>query len=572
MKSLSQFFLMSVFILSFSTKIFSQAWYSQSFSSVEFPHSVRDLGLGMNGVVSSNSIDALTYNPANLLFTKNPTFSFYHQGFQLILNGIPMNDYSLYYNAGDIGSFGIDYSNWNLGKMGYTTPDSPIPVRVENSYERSISFGYAKSLNENAGIGAGFRYGFASTAGINYNAFLFSIGAFDKFNFLNRNWHAGFSIMNLGPAVEFKVPGQPTFYELPPAFLSLGLSTKIIETKYINLPVSLSIAKPFDKRADNGEGQSSFKTLFTDWGDFPNDAAISPGFAFEWNTLNLGDGFCFSQNIYVGNYSDGVKSGLVNYYTHGIEMSLSYNELKLTAGYSGVWHNPRALNYLQWEFPYETFQFSLGVNPDFRNSSNEINDNSLSENSIKPKNIIFTIGADQLFRVGDAKSYTIKYNGLAYDIEQRNNIEYSIESAFYLNKRSALVMSFSYNSLPFDINYLGYNFFSMKIETLTLTSAFRYHPFEGLENFFVQGGLGIARLFQSIDLMIGRIAAVPIYPEYYYTTEFNAAIGYNIEFQNDIVLAPVVSYDLLLQDAWENHARISGNNQFNLGLRLGYKF
>ncbi len=569
MKSLSQFFLMSIIILLFSNKIFSQAWYSQSFSSFEYPHSVRNLGLGMNGVVSSSSIDALTYNPANLLFTKNPTVSFYHQGYQLVLSGIPMNDYSVYYNAGDIGSFGIDYSDWDLGKMGYTTPDSPIPVRIEESYERSISFGYAKSINANAGIGASFRYGFASTAGINYNSFLFSIGAFDRFNFLNRNWHAGISVMNLGPAVEYKVPNLTTFYESPPSFLSLGLSTKLIETKYISLPVSISIAKPFDKRDDNGEGQSSFKTLFSDWGDFPNDASISPGFALEWNTLNLGDGFYFSQNIYVGNYSDGVKSGLVNYYTHGIEMSLSYNELKLTAGYSGVWHNPRAHNYLQWQLPYETFQFSLSVNPDMvSRNSNEISQDKLSDNSIKPKNIILTFGAGQLFRVGTAKS--ISFRG--YDIKQKNNIEYSIESAFYLNKRSALVMLFSYNSLPVDVYHLDFNFNSMKMETITLISALRYHPLENLKNFFVQGGFGIARLYRAVNLIIGISSVVPLYPEYYYTTELNAAVGYNIELQNNIVLVPVVSYDLLLQDAWENHGRISGNNQLNLGLRLGYKF
>ena len=560
MKSLSQFLLISILMLLFPSEIFSQSSITQAFDIIKFPHSVRNLGMGMNGVVSSSGIDALTYNPANLLFTKQTTFSFYHQGLQLVFDGMPMNDYSAYFNTGKTGSFGIDYNDWSLGEFAVTTAENPDIVKYEKYYERSISLGYARSINDNFGIGASFRYCFSSIGGNEYNASLFSIGAFDHFNFLNRKWHAGFSIMNLGPAVEYKVPDQTSSYDPPPSFLSFGLSTNAIKTNFISLPVSLSIAKPFDKRDDNGQGQSSFKTLFTDWSDFPNDASISPGVAFDWNTLNLGDGFYLSQSIYVGNYSNGIKSGLTNFYTHGVEISLSSDYIKLTAGYSGVWHNPRALNYLQWQFPYETFQFSLGINPEaFRNSSNEIKMQGLSENSVKPKNIIVTAGIGQLLRVGNAKLISIQ----GTDIEQKNNVEYSIESAFYLNDRSALVMSFSYNSLPFELNYLKYDYYiKMKIETLTLISAFRYHPLENLTNFFVQGGLGIARLNPVL----------PTFPRYYYTTELNAAIGYNIEFQNNIVLAPVVSYELLLQDAWENRERISGNNQFNLGLRLGYKF
>jgi hypothetical protein len=476
---------------------------------------------------------------------------------------MPMNDYSAYFNAGKTGSFGIDYNDWSLGELVPSTGN----IKYEKNYERSISLGYARLISNNFGIGASLRYCFALIGDSKYNASLFSIGAFNHFNFLNRKWHAGFSIMNLGSAVEYPVPNQPILilpnqtklYGSPPTFLSLGLKTNAIKTNFITLPVSFSIAKPFDKIDDNGQGQSSFKTLFTDWKDFPNDASISPGFALEWNTLNLGDGFYFNQNIYVGNYSDGVKSGLVNYYTHGIEMSLTYNGLKLTAGYSGVWHNPMAQNYLQWQFPYETFQFSLSANPDiFSHTSNEVSQSDFSKNSVKPKNIILTFGVGQLFRVGTAKLILIQ----GMDIEQKNNVEYSIESTFYLNNKAALVMSFSYNSLPFDASYLNYSFISMKIETLTLASAFRYHPFEGLENFFVQGGLGIARLNPVI----------PTSPRYYYTTELNAAVGYNIDFQSGFVIEPVINYELLLLDAWENHSRISGNNQFNLGIRLGYKF
>ncbi len=558
MKNRSLFFVLGIFLLIPSTKIFPQFLGNQAFSVVELPHSVRNMGLGMNGVVSSSEIDALTYNPANLLFTKNPEFSFYHQGLQLIFGGMPINDYSIYLGAGKTGSFGIEYNDWT-STFSATTIEDPNVYETVKTYERNISFGYAKYINDNVGIGFSFRYGFASSIAIKYKTYLVSIGAFDKFSYLNKNWHAGISLMNLGPAVKYTIPNQPSIYDAPPTFLSLGLSVNILETRSFTLPISLSMTKPFDKYDDNGNGQSSFKTLFTDWKDFPNDASVSPGIAFDWNMLNLGDDFYLSQNFYIGNYSNGIKSGLTNFYTHGVEMSLSFKGVKLTGGYSGVWHNQRANSYLKWEFPYETLQFSLSVNPSiFSNSTNWVSRFDLSKNSIEPKNIIISSGAGQLFRVGNAKSISIQ----GVDIEQRNNVCYSIEAAFYLNKKSALVMSFSYNSLPYDAYYLQYHLVSMKIETLTLSSAFRYHPLENIKNFFIQGGLGIARLNP----------VPPTTPRYYYTTELDASIGYNFECLENIVLSPIAGYNLLLLDAWENRARISGNNQFNLGIRLGYKF
>jgi len=558
MYRLNPFSFTSLFILLFTIEVLPQGWTSQSLNTTEYPQSVRNLGMGMNGVVSSSSIDALTYNPSNLLFTKEPVLSFYHQGLQLVVGNVPMNDYSVNFNINSIGSFGIDYEDWNLGEFGYSTLESPIPVNIDASYERSIAIGYAKKLNGSFGIGGSFRYCFASYAGISSSkAYLLSLGINDKFEFINRSWQLGFSIMNLGPAVSFTYPDNQYQYGTPPSFLALGLNVKAIETEFLSVPVSLSIAKPFDERTDNYEGQSSFKTLFTDWKDFPNDASLSPGLAFEWKPINMGNGFYFNQNIFLGNYSSGIKSGLTDYYTFGSELSIGYKGINITAGIAGVWHNAQYENYFPWRFPYETFQFSLSANPN--TFSNSLVSSSYN-NSSSAKNIILTIGANQLLRVGNASSISIQ----GITLEQNNNLEYSVEAAYYLNDRTALVTSFSYNSIPFKINYqsLGFTLLDTKFETLTFSSSFRYHPFENIKDLFIQSGLGIVRTNPVLSTS----------PRYYYSPAVLLSAGYNFKLSNGIVLVPVLGYNLTLMDSWENRANISGNNQFNLGIKIGYEF
>jgi hypothetical protein len=78
----------------------------------------------------------------------------------------------------------------------------------------------------------------------------------------------------------------------------------------------------------------------------------------------------------------------------------------------------------------------------------------------------------------------------SFDIELKNNLEYSLESAFYINEFSALVIVILYNSMPYEINYFPYNLVNTTFETFTVGSLFRYLLFENLKNIFFQRGNG----------------------------------------------------------------------------------
>ena len=67
--------------LFFASEIEAQS--SQAMYYLNYPRSISSLGMGEQSVALRSSEDALTYNPANLVFVERPTISFYHQPFQM---------------------------------------------------------------------------------------------------------------------------------------------------------------------------------------------------------------------------------------------------------------------------------------------------------------------------------------------------------------------------------------------------------------------------------------------------------------------------------------------------------
>ena len=180
------------------------------------------------------------------------------------------------------------------------------------------------------------------SAGLNYSP-----------QFLENKLNIGFSLTNFGTKVWYKDEAQS---DPPPSKLNLGIGFVPIENNFYSLQTQLAFSKPFDAQPS----ESSFKGLFNDWKDFPNDATLHTGVAFNWKPLDLGYGFSFFQEFYLGNYSVGNKTGLNNFYTHGGKIGIEFSGIQFSAGYAGRWHNVHYANYLAWKFPYETVQFTFG--------------------------------------------------------------------------------------------------------------------------------------------------------------------------------------------------------------------
>ena len=428
-----------IFSLSFSlTLLFLvseiQAQGTQAMYYLNFPRSVHGLGIGEQTVALRTSEDALTYNPANLVFVEQPTISFFHQPFQMAASlfdlHIPLNSYSATFKVKNIGSFGFEYIDWDLGEFNRTGPDT-LESKLYHSFERSFSIGFAREFCDNFSAGIQLRYAksnlgdFATAEEFSGSAEKFFVSAGVNFSpqFLENKLNIGFSLTNFGTKVWYIDEAQA---DPAPSKLNLGIGFVPIDNNFYSLQTQLAISKPFDARPT----ESSFKGLFNDWKDFPNDATLHTGIAFNWKPLDLGYGFAFFQEFYFGNYSAGVKSGLSNFFTHGGRIGIEFDGLQFSAGYAGRWHNVQYANYLVWKFPYETVQFTLGMNDDilfYRNHE--------KESHSKPHNIIVSLGFGKSFRIGNfSKGFFFPEFSLNEKLE--DDIYISLEGAFYLDEHS----------------------------------------------------------------------------------------------------------------------------------------
>jgi len=533
----------------------TNAQSTQAMYYLNYPRSVYSLGMGEQSVALRTSDDALTYNPANLVFVERPMVSFFHQPFQMASSyfdlHIPLNSYSAKFKLKDVGAFGIEYINWDWGESVIRTFEHPEGEgKLVHSYERSFSIGYAREFCENFSAGIQMKYAKSSLGPGSAEKYFFSAGLNYSPQLLDYKLNLGFSLTNFGTTVIYVDEAQA---DPPPSKLNLGIGFLPIDNNFYSLQTQFAISKQFDAHPV----ESSFKGLFNDWKDFPNDATLHTGIAFNWKSLDLGNGFAFFQEFYLGNLSVGNKSGLYNFYTHGGKIGIEFDGLQFSAGYAGRWHNVHPHNYAQWTFPWETVQFSLGMSEDLIFGKERE-----KSRYAKPQNIILSFGVGKSFRVGNfRKAFFYPYYNLHEEF--KDDIVISLEGAFYLDEQSAVVANLSYSPADYFINYEMQHVRLTKVEIFSISSSYRYHPLELFLPLFIQGGLSIVRLNPTSKYF---------YPKYDYKTALLFSIGANVNVYQEIVLTPFVNYSLMLSKDGNTAPRLGGFNQFDLGVKAGYKF
>ena len=532
----------------------TNAQSTQAMYYLNYPRSVYSLGMGEQSVALRTSDDALTYNPANLVFVERPMVSFFHQPFQMASSyfdlHIPLNSYSAKFKLKDVGAFGIEYINWDWGESVIRTFEHPEGEgKLVHSYERSFSIGYAREFCENFSAGIQMKYAKSSLGPGSAEKYFFSAGLNYSPQLLDYKLNLGFSLTNFGTTVIYVDEAQA---DPPPSKLNLGIGFLPIDNNFYSLQTQFAISKQFDAHPV----ESSFKGLFNDWKDFPNDATLHTGIAFNWKPLDLGNGFAFFQEFYIGNYSVGNKTGLNNFYTHGGKIGIEFDGLQFAAGYAGRWHNVHQANYTQWKFPWESVQFSLGINEEILFSAER-----QKADYGKPKNIIISFGMGRTFRIGKFKEsssggYTTYIEGF---IDGNN---FSIEGAFYINEQNAIISNLFYNPTYYVVKFQGQEIVKTKIEIFSISSSYRYHPLELFLPIYIQGGLSIVRLNPTSPYF---------YPKYDYKTSLLFSIGANVGVYEGIILTPFVNYNLMLSKDGNTAPRLGGFNQFDLGVKAGYK-
>ncbi len=565
--NLSQIFTLLILTI-FSSNVFAQS--SQAMYYLNFPQSVSSLGMGEQGVALLSNDDALVYNPANLVFTNHLSLSYFAQPLYVFVDVGRIISFHSMFEIKNVGYFGVSYQNWTQGEFVLSTIENPDGNGEKyKSFERNFSVAYARNFSNVFSAGLQLRYsyldhGFGTssslffTAGLNYRPEIFC-----------KRLNLGFSLTNLGSAVNYETESPigsnetRTFYDSPPTKLNLAINYLTIDNSYFSIPINLGISKVFDEREDNGEGKSSFKTLFSDWKGFPRDATIHSGFAFKWKPLDLGGNVSFFQEFYFGNFTGGIKTDFNNFFTHGFDIGLSFSDVKFSAGYAGRWYNNYITRYGTWKFPWETFQFKVSVDESYFFHS----DKNPFRGSVLDK-IILSFGVGQSIRVGRYKDTPLGSSmGYSFVMSNKNSLKYFIEAAFYLNDNNALVTNFSYSSIPWKVNAAtpdgrNISYLGSKYENVYFSSSYRLHPLEKFNPIFIEGGLGIQRTNPVINSS----------PKYYYNTFLTAAVGANINIIDQIILSPRINYSLLFDRVSYSTNGIGGFNQFDFVLNAGYAF
>ncbi|MFA4923663.1 MAG: PorV/PorQ family protein [Ignavibacteriaceae bacterium] len=556
-----------IFILFCYVHSFGQS--SLVFRSLLYPHSLSASGLGEQGAATKNAFDAMQYNPANLVYADNLSVSYYRNPWNLLdWANLPLSSVNVLGKLPNGGSVGLAYTYWNMGEATRTTADNPDGEKF-HFYERSLAAGYAMPINDHFAVGGNIRYVWSPISDDQYlDQVLFSLGAtYTPERFSNR-LNIGFSLMNFGGTVEeksgisdFDSGRELTSSYPPPAQINIGFNALAVTNPYFDINVIIGAKKPLDKIGDSPvyEAQSSFTSLFNDWTDFPNDVTGQIGLSYLWHPLNLGSGISFFQEMYLGYFSVGPKDGANSFYTHGFNIGLKGEGMKASLGYAGRWHNNKTDSYMNWDFPWETFQFSFSSDVSFFNKSKEE-----TQTEGKPKSILLSSGYAYGSPFGKMKEQTFGNEAkISYDMK---NI-WSVEADFYINDNSSILSAFKYSRMDLNIDIFQDPYptaeLNIGVETVSLESGYRYHPIEQFHPFFVQASVGIIRLNYVLEKTS---------PRYFYQAFDELAVGVILPvLDSRVVVIPKFGLTALFMDALPNKKRLVGYNQFRFGLNVGYQ-
>jgi len=539
------------------------AQYSSEFYELNYARSIKSSAMGWQGVASLNSTEAMQYNPAGLVFTDSVSVSYFRDPFYMFGIGNGANtSIKMGLRLGKYGNIGFEYQNYNLGEIKQYDVNENLKQTIE-PYKRSLALGYAKKISSEVSVGAELRYAwedFYNILGKN-GKLMVSAGMLYQPEKLKQRFVLGLSLLNFGSPVEITDNGYTSSFPMP-ASLNLGMNILPVKNNFFDAGFELSAVKPLEKRSsdDDNSAQSSFKSLFNDWGNSPDDITGSIGFAYMFHPINLGSGVSFIQEMYLGYLSSGPQWTRQNYFTHGFKVGLQVKDIKFTAGYAGRWHSNSEI-YLTQELPWENFEFSISSNLGFLNKQQT----NFSENNT-PKNIVLSAGYTMGLVFGRMKGL----NYLGYSINYDNMNDFQVCADFYLNDNMAITSSFEYAKLnetaQIHESFSGYSYkYTLEInsETFSLESGFRYHPLNNFHPLFVQASLGVIR----INPVIGTN------PSYYYKPYDRIIAGCVIPFENEkIVITPKIALRTIFMENAVNDKYLLGYSQFELGVNIGYKF
>ncbi|HEY6951195.1 MAG TPA: hypothetical protein VI758_02240, partial [Bacteroidota bacterium] len=258
----------------------------------------------------------------------------------------------------------------------------------------------------------------------------------------------------------------------------------------------------------------------------------------------------------------GPRSLYESFYTHGFKAGVEVYGMCATAGYAGRWHNNNIDSYLPWEFPWETFQFTLTVGKSIFGLEDK------ESKVVQPVHgIVLAAGYSSGVGLGRMKETKLA-EGITTSLSIKNI--WSFEADFPIDEKSAIVSSFSYSRMKERVEVVALPIplrspapFSVDIEMLSLESGYRYHPLEPFQPFFVQGSLGVTRM---------KPLGVRSLPNYSYKSYSLFTAGCELPlFESGLIVVPQVGVRTLFMEETVISSRLLGYNHAEYGVKLGYK-
>ena len=248
-----------------------------------------------------NAVDAMEYNPANLIFSDSLSLSYFRNPWNLFTWSFPLTSANATVQLPNGGTVGAEYTDWDFGEETVTTEDNPDGGQLFHPYERSLAVGYAMPLSHEFAIGGQLRYAWQSFAPASKaGQILFSLGANYRPPMFVDRLNLGLSFMNFGTAVQYSASqiGVETLLS-PPAQINLGINALAVKNIFADLDFMLGVKKPIEKTAGSPDyqGESSFTALTSDWNDFPNDMTVQVGLNYLFHPVYLGAGVSFIQEM-----------------------------------------------------------------------------------------------------------------------------------------------------------------------------------------------------------------------------------------------------------------------------------
>jgi hypothetical protein len=371
---------------------------------------------------------------------------------------------------------------------------------------------------------------------------------------LDGRLRTGLSLMELGEGVKL----DPDSKRLSaPSTLRLGLEVDLLRAASIELPFLLEISKPLAARDSTYNAKSSIAALTNDWHDFPRDATLHLGVGFIWNALALGRGFAYSQRFAIGNYSCGPKAGSYNVFTASVQTGVAYRGIEAEIGLGTEWqHLPREHWALPIAVPREMFEFTLRA--PWSLTHGDIAEATPAQPLTR---IVLTAGAAWNTHLGQWRQ--------SEDYIPDDNAAFEAGAAFYLSESTALVTTLTHEQLE-RTYYLPQSstpriaMWTEKTSITALIAAYRLHPLQAAEAWYVEGGGGIAAVRTELrGTFYGQHLSS-------YQPLFTIATGAAIR-TSGFVLQPYASFALLLVDMPTSYSpyNLGGNNALRVGCKVG---